>query len=152
LDSPLGSTGAVQLNEDERVFRWVHKYGIDYKKDGSFKKFNASIFRIQPDVPEENGMSLWAERLLSEAASAAKAHNENEKKGHQLYMGQMALEVGVIRECQLDVKQFPLPEDGGEAHFQIVGHQSFDETYLTDVRRKFLKAATPTYKALSDFP
>jgi len=144
LDNPIGTSTEIRLKDDERVFRWVFEYGVEINKaDGSIKKLKPSVFRF------DGGLSLWAERLISEAGSAAKAREENDKKAREIYVGQVTLLVGLIRELQLDLKQVPMDGNHGDAHFQVVGDDKHDEVYLTAVKRRFVQASQASYKPLT---
>ena len=121
----------IQIADSDDLYRWVHRYYQDTKKDGTVK-LKPGLFRMKQS--DEKGISLFLARLMPFEACCAAAVAE--KNG---FVGIATLSAIDFRAHNLDVS---VDNEGGvAAHVEVIGYKNFTDDELADITRDLLKRA-----------
>ncbi len=133
------TTAPITIDDEDQVMRWVNKFGVEKRADGSFKKLRPGAFPLLPS--HARGFSVWLRRLMSIEVCKQKA---SEAKGEQI--GLVILTAKDFRDFGLDVEQ--VPEHDETAHCEVTNYQGKSETELTDIKREWIRRTQNTFTAL----
>jgi hypothetical protein len=120
--------------------RWVHQNYAQLYPDGTLKKLKPGVFQLKPT--DERGFSMFLQKLMSLETCKDKARDKSIS-----FIGIVMLIAHDFREFSLDVRQYT--EYGEVAHYEVTGYCDLSEDYLNDLRREWVKRASPTWTQIT---